>query len=276
MTSSKLSKIKSQSVAESLSFGVAENKSTLESYLRNSLEELGTSVPNVNGVVLASRHGKDNNLVSHEQLDDQALIHRYPQKWGRSVETGLTAERRSRKLFPSILSYLAIAILSGGISGGALLYFLLHYAVPRDIESSSALSSAPGAGEGETSDRPAIERSLSFTPVSKAVSLPADGVERRDGPAGNASGSSPPVELNRKAVEVMDPTGILPATTSADAKEPDAGSKTVASKGADSKEPETRSKTAAIAPVEERNSGRANTGAGSGSKRPSGRATSRK
>ncbi len=251
MTSSELSKRKSERIAESLSVGVAENKSTLESYLRNSLEDLATSVPNANGIVLASRHGKDNNLVSHERLDDQALTHRDPQKWGRGVDTGLTAGRRSRKLFPSILSYLAIAILSGGISGGALLYFLLHYAVPHDTESSSALSSAPGAGEGETSDRPVIERSLSYTPVSKAVSLPADGVERRDGPALNASGSSPPAESNRKAVEVMDPTGILPATTAADAKEPDAGSKTVSSKSADSKEPETRSKTAAIAPVEE-------------------------
>ena len=269
MTSSELSKIKSQRIAESLSFGVAENKSTLEAYLQSSLEELGASVPNVNGVVLASRHGKDNNLVSHERLDDQALIHRDPQKWGRSVETGLTAGKRPRKLFPSILSYLAIAILSGGISGGALLYFLLHYAVPHDTETSSALSSAPGAGEGETLDRPVTERSLSFNTVSKAVSLPPDGVERQGGsPAGNASGQPLPAGLNRNAVEVMDPTGILPATTGADAKEPDTVSKTVASTGADVKvpdtvsktvastgadvkEPDTRSKTAAIAPVEE-------------------------
>ena len=248
MTSSKLSKIKSQSVAESLSFGVAENKSTLKSYLRNSLEELGASVPNVNGVVLASRHGEDNNLVSHEHLDDQALIHRDAQKWGRSVETGLTTGKRTRKLFPSILSYLAIAILSGGISGGALLYFLLHYAVPHDTEASSAPSSAPGAGEGEASDRSAIERSLSFSPVSKAVSLPSDGVGRQNGPAGNAGGPSLPAELNRKAVEVMDPTGILPSTTDADAKEPDAGSKTAAI--APAEKPDARSKTAAIAPLE--------------------------
>ena len=249
MTSSRLSKIKSQGVAESLSFGVAENKSTLEAYLRNSLEDLGASVPNVNGVVLASRHGEDNNLVSRKHADDQALIHRDAQKWGRSVETGLTAGKRQRKLFPSILSYLAIAILSGGISGGALLYFLLHYAVPHDTETSSALSSPPGVGEGETSDRPVIERSLSFTPVSKAVSLPPGGVERQDGPAGNASGPSLPAELNRKAVEVMDPTGILPATTSADAKEPDASSTPATI--APAEKPDARSKTAAIAPLEE-------------------------
>ena len=228
MTSSELSKIKGKRVAESLSFGVAENKSTLEAYLQNSLQELDASVPKVNGVVLASRYGKDNNLPNHDHPDDQALIHRDDQKWGRSVETGLTAGKRPRKLFPSILSYLAIAILSGGLSGGALLYFLLHYAVPHDTETSSALSSAPGVGEGETSDRAVIERSLSFSPVSKAVPLPPE-VERQNAPAGNVGGPSLPAEVNRKAVEVMDPTGILPATTGPDAKEPDAGSKTVAS-----------------------------------------------
>lgn len=249
MTSSKLSKIKSQRVAEPLPFEVAENKSTLEAYLRNSLEELGASVPKVNGVVLASRYGNDTNLPNHDHPDDQALIHRDPQKWGRSVETGFTAGKRPRKLFPSILSYLAIAIVSGGISGGALLYFLLHYAVPHDTETSSALSSAPGVGEGETSDRPVIERSLSFNPVSKAVSLPPDGVERQGGPAGNASGQPLPAELNRKAVEVMDPTGILPATNGADAKEPDAGSNPATV--APAEKPDARSKTAAIAPLEE-------------------------
>ena len=251
MTSSELSKIKSQRLAESLSFGVSENKSTLDEYLQNSLEDLGASVPNVNGVVLASRYGKDNNLVNHEHLDDQALIHSDAHNWSPSLETGLTAGKRPRKLFPSILSYLAIAILSGGISGGALLYFLLHYAVPHDTETSNALSSAPGTGDGEASDRQVIERSLSFSPSSRAVSLPPDGVERQDAPAGNASGPSVPAELNRKAVEVMDPTGILPSTTDADAKEPDARSKAAASTGADAKEPDTRSKTAAIAPVEE-------------------------
>ena len=208
-------------------------------------------MPKVNGVVLASRYGKDTNLPNHDHPDDQALIHRDDQKWGRSLETGLTTGKRPRRLVPSILSYLAIAILCGGISGGALLYFLLHYAVPHDTETSSALSSPPEVGEGETSDRSVIQRSLSFNPVSKAVSLPPDGVERHDPPAGKASGPSLPAEVNRKAVEVMDPTGILPATNGPDAKEPDAGSKTVASTAADAKEPDTRSKTAAIAPVEE-------------------------
>ena len=252
MTSSKLSKIKSQRVAESLSFGVAENKSTLEAYLQSSLEELGASVPKANGMVLASRLGKDPNPPSHDHLDDQALIHHDAHKWGHSGETSVTAGKRPKRLFPSILSYLAIALLSGGISGGGLLYFLLHYAVPHDTETSSALSSPPGAGESEASDRPVIERSLSFNPLSKAVSLPPDGVERQDGPAtGNASSHPLPADLNRKAVEVMDPTGIIPSTTGPDAKESDAGSKTVATTGADTKEPDARSKTAAIAPVEE-------------------------
>ena len=250
MTSSELSKIKNKRVAESLSYGVAENKSTLEAYLQNSLQDLDASVPKVNGVVLASRYGKDNNLSNHDHPDDQALIHRDGQKWGRSVETGSTAGKRSRKLFPSILSYLAIAILSGGLSGGALLYFLLHYAVPHDTETSSALSSAPGIGESENSDRAVIERSLSYSPVSKAVSLPPDGVERhQNAPAGSAGVPSLPAEVSRKAVEVMDPTGILPATTGPDAKEPDAVSNTVASTAA--KEPDSRSKTAALAPAEE-------------------------
>ena len=246
MTSSEPSKIKNQRIVKSLSFGVTENKSTLEEYLRNSLQDLDASVPKVNGVVLASRYGKDSNLPSHAPLDDQALIHRDAQKWGRSFETGLTTGKRPKRLFTSILSYFAIAILSGGISGGALLYFLLHYAVPHNSETTSALTSAPGAGEVEASDRPVIERSLSFNPVPKAVSLPPDSVERQDDPTGQANSRPLQAELNRKAVEVMDPTGILPAT---DAKEPDAGNKTAAY--APAEEPDARSKTAALAPAEE-------------------------
>ncbi len=109
-----------------------------------------------------------------------------------------------------------------------MLYFLLHYAAPHDTETMSARSSAPGPGGGETSVRPAIEGSLSFSSVSEAVSVPPGGVERQDGPAGNAGGPSLPAELNRN------PTGTLPATSGADAKEPDAGSR-----------------MAAVAPVEE-------------------------
>jgi len=245
MASSEPSKIKKQRVEDSLSFGVDENKSTLEAYLRNSLEELDAAVPKVNGVVLASRYGKDNNFYNHDYPDDQALIHRDGQKWGRSVETGLTTEKRSKRLFPSILSYLAIAILSGGLSGGALLYFLLHYAVPHDTETSSALSPSPGVVESEAAGRPVIERSLSFNPVSKAVSLPPDDVERHDPPSGKASGQPLQAELSRKAVEVMDPTGILPAT---DAKEPDASVNTPTV--APAEEPDARSKIAALAPAE--------------------------
>jgi hypothetical protein len=246
MTSSERSKIKSQRLAESLPYGVTENKSTLEAYLQNSLEQLGASVPKVNGVVLASRLDKDTNLFSHDHSDDQALIHRDAHKWRQSCETTLTAPKRPRKLFPSILSYLAIAILSGGVSGGALLYFLLNYAVPHDAESSSTLSAPPGVAESEASDRPVVQRSLSFNPVPKAVSLPPNSVERQEDPTGKASSRPLQAELNRKAVEVMDPTGILPAT---DAKEPDAGNKTAAF--APAEEHDARSKTAAIAPVEE-------------------------
>ncbi len=45
MASSELRKRKSQRIAKSLSSGVTEDKSTLEAYLQNSLEELGASIP---------------------------------------------------------------------------------------------------------------------------------------------------------------------------------------------------------------------------------------
>jgi TPR repeat protein len=52
-------------------------------------------------------------------------------------------------------------------------------------------------------------------------------VERQDDPAASASGQSLPPELNRNAVEVMDPAGAVP-TTDAGAKESRVGSKTAA------------------------------------------------
>jgi hypothetical protein len=231
MTSNDLDKLKSQNPAGSLPTRPAKKNYTLDSYLRNSLEELDASFPKVNEVTTPSRLDK-NSKFSPDFRGENALVQ--ADKWGHGFETSFPSEKRPRKLFRSLLAYLAIAILSGGLSGGALLYCLLHYAVPRDTESSSAVSAAPGIVEAQGSDRPVIERSLAFNPVSKAVSLPPDSVERQDGPAENASGQSRPPELNRDAAEVMEPPEALPATTGANAKEPD-----------------TRGKTAAIPPIAE-------------------------
>jgi hypothetical protein len=223
MTSNELDKLKGQRAAGSLPPRTAEKYDTLESYLRSSFEDLEASVPKVNGVTLASRLDENPNFDPGFRSENP-LVH--ADKWSQRFETNFSSEKRQRKLFPSLLPYLAIAILSGGISGGGLLYFLLHYAVPRDTETSTV--AAPRSVEGEVAARPTIERSLSFSPVPKPVSLPPDSVERQDDPAGSASGQSLPPELNRNAVEVMDPTGAIPAATDASAKEPSVGSKTAA------------------------------------------------
>ena len=223
MTSNELDKQKGRRAAGSLPPRTAEKYDTLESYLRNSFEDLESPVPKVNGVTLASRPD-ENPKFDPGFRGENSLVH--ADKWSQSFETNFSSEKRQRKLFPSLLPYLAIAILSGGISGGGLLYFLLHYAVPRDTETST--TAAPRIAEGEVAARPAIERSLSFSPVPKPVSLPPDSVEHQDDPAASASGQSLPPELNRNAVEVMDPAGAVPATTDASAKESSVGSKTAA------------------------------------------------
>ena len=222
MTSNELDKLKSQRAAGSTPPRTAEKYDTLESYLRSNFEDLEASVPKVNGVTLASRLD-ENPKFDPGFRGENPLVH--ADKWSQSFEANFSSEKRQRKLFPSLLPYLAIAILSGGISGGGLLYFLLHYAGPRDTETSPV--AAPRIVEGEAT-RSAIERSLSFSPVPKPVSLPPESVERQDDPAGSASGQSLPPESNRNAVEVMDPAGAIPATTDASAKEPSVGSKTAA------------------------------------------------
>jgi TPR repeat protein len=220
MTSNELDKLKSQRAAGSTPPRTAEKYDTLESYLRSNFEDLEASVPKVKGVTLASRLD-ENPKFDPGIRGENPLVH--ADKWSQSFEPNFSSEKRQRRLLPSLLPYLAIAILSGGISGGGLLYFLLHYAVPRDTETS--IAAAPRIAESEVAARPTIERSLSFSPVPKRVSLPPDSVERQDDPAGSASGQSLPPELNRNAVEVMDPAGALPAAN-ASAKERSAGSKT--------------------------------------------------
>jgi hypothetical protein len=222
MTSNELDKQKGRRAAGSPPPRAAEKYDTLESYLRNSFEDLETSVPKVNGVTLASRLD-ENPKFDPGFRGENSLVH--ADKWSQSFETNFSSEKRQRKLFPSLLPYLAIAVLSGGISGGGLLYFLLHYAVPRDTETSTTAS--PRIVEGEGAARSTIERSLSFSPVPKPVSLPPESMERQDDP-GSASGQSLPPELNRNPVEVMDPAGAAPATTVASAKEASIGSKTAA------------------------------------------------
>jgi hypothetical protein len=223
MASNELDKQKGRRAAGSPPPRTAEKYDTLESYLRNSLEDLEASVPKAKGITLASRLD-ENPKFDPGIRGENSLVQ--ADKWSQGFETNFPSEKRQRKLFPSLLPYLAIAILSGGISGGALLYFLLHYAVPRDTETSTV--AAPRAVEGEVAAHPAIERSLSFSPIPKPVSLPADSVEHQDEPPGSAGGQSPPADLNRNAVDVTDPAGAVPATTDASAKVSSVGSKTAA------------------------------------------------
>ena len=158
MTSNELDKQKGRRAAGSLPPRTAEKYDTLKSYLRNSFEDLESPVPKVNGVTLASRLD-ENPKFDPGFRGENSLVH--ADKWSQSFETNFSSEKRQRKLFPSLLPYLAIAILSGGISGGGLLYFLLHYAVPRDTEIST--TAAPRIVEGEVAARPTIEQSLSFS-----------------------------------------------------------------------------------------------------------------
>jgi len=206
--------MKGQRAIESATIRPAENNFTLESYLRNSLVDLDSSVPKVNGVVLASKLGKDPK-PGHDARDQNSLMH--VDKWSQGFETDWAPRKRPRKLFASILPYLAVAIICGGISGGALLYLLLHYAVPQAAETSDA---AP------VSDRAAHEQSASFNSAPKdGLSPPARVGRSQDGLTENASNPSAPPAADRKPFEVSDAAGSAPSDVDATAKGADVGNK---------------------------------------------------
>ena len=221
MTSNELDKIKSQRTAGSTSTRPAEKNYTLESYLRNSLEDLEDTIPKANEVALASRLGKDTKL-SPDYRGENSLVQ--ADKWSQSFEAGLPSEKRPKKLFPSVLSYLAIAILSGGISGGALLYFLLNYAVPHETEVSSAAPDASGIGYDEALDRPPVQEPPSSRPLPKTGLPPSANAESQSDLTGDAN-IQPPSSGN--ALEGSNSAAFFSAAD-ANAKEPGVGDKIAA------------------------------------------------
>ena len=227
MASNEPDKIKGQRAVESATIRPAENNFTLESYLRNSLVELDSSVPKVNGVVLASRLGKDPKL-GHDARGRNSLTP--ADKWGQGFEPDWPTEKRPRKLFASILPYLAVAIICGGISGGALLYLLLHYAAPpQGAETSDVAPAEPGISHGKVSDNLAHEQSPSFNPVPKTgFSPPARAGRSQDDLTENAGSPSGPPAADKKPLEVGDSAGSVTSDVEANAKEADVGNKIAA------------------------------------------------
>ncbi len=229
MASNELDKLKSKRTEDSLPVISADNELTIEAYLRNSLGDMEAYVPKVNGVALASRLGKDPKIFSSEPLDKNALMERDEDEWGQNFETDLHDRKRQRKPFPSIALYLAIALLSGGISGGALLYLLVHYAAPQGAESSDAAPAAPAIPYGKVSDPPAHEQSPSFNLLPKAgLSPPASAERSQTGLTGYEGSQSRPPESDRKAVEVTESAGSVPIAVDANAREAGAGDKIAA------------------------------------------------
>ncbi len=224
MTSNELDKLKSQHAVGSLQTRPAEKNYTLESYLRNSLEDLNASVPKVNGVTLASRLDKSSKF-DPEFRSENSLVH--ADKWSQSFEASLPVAKRQRRLFPSLLPYLAIAIVSGGISGGALLYFLLNYAVPHGATGSSASLSAPETAYDEAPDRQPLQPAPFSKPFPKASSSPSARAENRSDLTGDANSEPTSTASDGKALEASNSAAFFSAAD-AHAKEPSAANKVAA------------------------------------------------
>ncbi len=225
MTSNEFGKIKSQRAVGAASTRPAEENYTLESYLRNNLENLEEFIPKAKGVVLASRLGKDTKL-DPDYRSENSLVQ--ADRRSQSFEADLPSAKRPKKLFSSVLSYLAIAILSGGISGGGLLYFLLNYAVPHEAEVSSAAPDASGIGYEEASDRTPVQTPPSSKPLAQQTGAPpSPSAESQSGPTGDANSQPHPPASNGNAAEGSNSAAFFSAAD-ANAKDASVGDKIAA------------------------------------------------
>ena len=111
MASNDLNKSKNSSLEESLA---------LEAYLRNSIGDLNTSVSKKDRVPLASRLDRELAPFNPDLRSENAIVRGDADQW--DFEAGLGPSNYRKSLLPSVLSYFAVAIVCGGVSGGALLY----------------------------------------------------------------------------------------------------------------------------------------------------------
>lgn len=218
MASNGLNKVKSQRIGESPSARKTEKDISLESYLRNSLEDLDASSRRSRGTGSAPRYDADFEDEPSDQSDD---------RWAQSFQADLNKGRRPKKLLGSILPYLAVAIICGATSGGALLYFMLRYsAPPAEVESTAPAGNETAYGEA-SSRSPA---SSPVNPSSKASSPP--GAESQGEASEDAAHQTFSAASGAKAqagLEPAGPTGLFAATNAdANTKQSDSGSRIAA------------------------------------------------
>ncbi len=233
MTSNDRDEIESQHAAKSLPTRTAEKSLTLDAYLRNSLQELNEFVPKAMGVVVASKLGKP-PMPGLDYRDENSF--RPPATWSQSYETGSAPVKRQKKIFPSILPYLAVAIICGAGSGGVLLYFLLHFAAPH-ADVGGAHSAAPAIVYDEAAVGSPLQQTPSLKSPSRAA-LSFSGAEEQSDPTEDANGQSRSSASDGKAAEASSAAGFSPFADSG-------------GKEAGVREASTASKTAVPPPVVE-------------------------
>ena len=216
MAGNGLDKVTSQRMGGSPSRKKAGKDISLESYLRNSLEDLDASSRLQRGAGHVPQYDADFDDEPGDQSGDT---------WAQSFQPALNKERRPKTLLGSVLPYLAVAIICGATSGGALLYFMLRYsAPPAEVE-----STAPA--EPETSYGEALSRSASGYGVNPppAPSSPpgAEGDVSADAPRQAFTGGTSAKAQAAAAPEAARPTGLNPAT-GANVSQTDSGSRIAA------------------------------------------------
>ena len=218
MVSNGLDKVKSQRMGESPSRKKAEKDLSLESYLRNSLEDLDASSRRSRGAGGPPHYGVDFEQGSIDESEDT---------WAQSFQADLNKERRPKKLLGSILPYLAVAIICGATSGGALLYFMLRYSAP-PAEVQSTASDEPETAYGE-----ALNRTPAPPPVNHPWKAgPPPGAESQGEASENAARMAFSAASSAKAqagAEAAGSTGLFPAPNAdANTKQIDSGNRVAA------------------------------------------------
>ena len=163
MTSNESSKSKSSSLDSSLA---------LETRLRQRAEDLDAAVRDTKWVSPAS--GLDRESDSADWLKEEAFGQRHVDNWGENFEL-MAAPKRRKSMFASMLRYFGVAIICGGLSGGAVLYVILQYYDAHQPELNtpppytSARATVPP--NDKDADRSRDQPALSGAPV--ALSRPA-------------------------------------------------------------------------------------------------------
>lgn len=117
---------------------------SLDSYLHHGLEDFDQFEQDLTNEALPTQHRRKSDRRLDEHYDFG-----YADKWSQRFEAdAIVAAKPSRRVFPSIMPYLAVAIMCGVVSGGVLLYFMVRQSMPLDEEAGAQqIERAIGPGE---------------------------------------------------------------------------------------------------------------------------------